>query len=131
MEYEGEQWVQGAEAQAVEVEAKVKAQEVEWESWMEDWEALEAKMVLVEMGTKQEMADVLVEAIDEVQDVQEAQVELEVQEDLVELEVQDHHSRHLPPDPAALAGQEHHHQAGEHPLSRLGRPHHRGAGQTH
>ena len=42
MEYEGERWVQGAEAQAVEVEAKVKAQEVqevkanvleaEWES---------------------------------------------------------------------------------------------------
>ena len=29
MEYEGEQWVQGAEAQAVEVEAKVKAQEVQ------------------------------------------------------------------------------------------------------
>ena len=29
MEYEGERWVQGAEAQAVEVEAKVKAQEVE------------------------------------------------------------------------------------------------------
>ena len=28
MEYEGEQWVQGVEAQAVEVEAKVKAQEV-------------------------------------------------------------------------------------------------------
>ena len=98
---------------------------------MEDWEALEAKMVLVEMGTEQEMADVLVEAIDEVQEVQEAQ---EVQEDLVELvelEVQDHHSRHLPPDPAALAGQERRHQAGEHPLSRLGRPHHRGGGQTH
>ena len=42
MEYEGERWVQGAEAQAVEVEAKVKALEVqevkanalevEWES---------------------------------------------------------------------------------------------------
>ena len=46
-------------------------------------------------------------------------------------EVQDHHSRHLPPDPAALADQEHRHQAGEHPLSRLGRPHRRGAGQTH
>ena len=29
MEYEGEQWVQGAEAQAVEVEVKVKAQEVQ------------------------------------------------------------------------------------------------------
>ena len=58
---------------------------------MEDWEALEVKMVLVEMGTEEEMADVLVEAIDEVQDVQEAQ------------EVQDHHSPHLPPDPAALA----------------------------
>ena len=86
---------------------------------MEDWEAVEAKMVLVEM------ADALVEAIDEVQEVQE------VQEDLVELEVQDHHSRHLPPDPAALAGQEHHHQVGEHPLSRLGRPHRRGGGQTH
>ena len=66
-------------------------------------------MVLVEMGTEQEVADALVEAIDEVQDVQEAQVELEAQEDLVELEVQDHHSHHLPPDPAALAGQEHHH----------------------
>ena len=58
---------------------------------MEDWEALEVKMVLVEMGTEQEMADALVEAIDEVQEVQEAQ------------EVQDHHSHHLPPDPAALA----------------------------
>ena len=77
---------------------------------MEDWEALEAKMVLVEMGTEQEMADVLVEAIDEVQDMQDVQEAQEVQEDLVELvelEVQDHHSRHLPPDPAALAGQEH------------------------
>ena len=85
---------------------------------MEDWEAVEAKMVLVE-------------AIDEVQDVQEAQ---EVQEDLVELvelEVQDHHSRHLPPDPAALAGQERRHKVGERPLGRLGRPHHRGAVQTH
>ena len=71
---------------------------------MEDWEALEVKVVLVEMETEQEMADALVEAIDEAQDVQEAQ---EAQEDLVELEVQDHHSRHLPPDPAALAGQEH------------------------
>ena len=88
---------------------------------MEDWEALEAKMVLVEMGTEQGMADALVEAIDEVQAVQVVQEELEVQ---------DHHSCHLPPDPAALAGQEHHHQAGEHPLNRLGRPHHRGAAQT-
>ena len=101
---------------------------------MEDWEALEAKMVLVEMETEQEMADALVEAIDEAQDVQEAQ---EAQEDLVELvelvelEVQDHHSRHLPPDPAALADQEHRHQVGERPLSRLGRPHRRGGGQTH
>ena len=86
---------------------------------MEDWEAMEVKMVLVEMGTEQEVADVLVDAIDEVQDVQEVQ------------EVQDHHSRHLPPDPAALAGQEHRHQAGEHPLSRPGRPHRRGAAQTH
>ena len=76
---------------------------------MEDWEVLEAKKLLVEMEIEQEMADALVEAIDEVQDVQEAQVELEAQEDLVELEVQDHHSRHLPPDPAALAGQEHRH----------------------
>ena len=101
---------------------------------MEDWEALEAKMVLVEMGTEQEMADALVEVIDEVQDVQEVQEAQEVQEDLVELvelEVQDHHSCHLPPDPAALAGQEHRHQAGERPLSRLGRPHHRGGAQTH
>ena len=65
---------------------------------------MEAKMVLVEMGTEQEMADALVEAIDKVQEVQEAQEE---QEELVELEVQDHHSRHLPPDPAALADQEH------------------------
>ena len=76
---------------------------------MEDWEAIQAMVGLVEMGTEQEMADVLVEAIDEVQEVQEAQ---EVQEDLVELvelEVQDHHSRYLPPDPAALAGQEHRH----------------------
>ena len=76
---------------------------------MEDWEALEVKMVLVEMGTEQDVVDALVEAIDEVQEVQEAQ---EVQEDLVEQEVQevqDHHSRHLPPDPAALAGQEHRH----------------------
>ena len=79
---------------------------------MEDWEVLEAKMVPVE-------------AIDEAQEVQEELVEL------VELEVQDHHSRHLPPDPAALAGQEHHHQVGEHPLSRLGRPHRRGGAQTH
>ena len=101
---------------------------------MEDWEAVEAKMVLVEMETKEGMADVLVEAIDEAQDVQEAQ---EAQEDLVELvelvelEVQDHHSRHLPPDPAALAGQEHRHQVGEHPLGRLGCPHRRGGAQTH
>ena len=29
MEYEGERWVQGAEVQAVEVEAKAKAQEVQ------------------------------------------------------------------------------------------------------
>ena len=93
---------------------------------MEDWEALEVKMVLVEMGTEQGMADVLVEVIDEELEAQE------VQEDLVELvEVQDHHSRHLPPDPAALAGQERRHQVGEHPLSRLGRPHRRGGGQTH
>ena len=92
---------------------------------MEDWEALEAKMVLVEM------ADALVEAIDEVEDVQEAQEAQEDLVELVELEVQDHHSRHLPPDPAALAGQEHRHQAGEYPLNRLGRPHRRGGGQTH
>ena len=85
---------------------------------MEDWEALEAKMVLVE-------------AIDEVQDVQEAQEEQEDLVELVELEVQDHHSRHLPPDPAALAGQEHRHQVGERLLSRLGCPHRRGGGQTH
>ena len=101
---------------------------------MEDWEAFEAKMVLVEKGTEQGMADALVEAIDEVQEVQEVQEE---QEDLVELvelvelEVQDHHSRHLPPDPAGLVGQERHHQVGEHPLGRLGRPHRRGGGQTH
>ena len=82
---------------------------------MEDWEALEAKMVLVEMVTEQGMA-------------QEAQEDLV---ELVELEVQDHHSHHLPPDPAALAGQEHCHQVGEPPLSRLGRPHRRGGGQTH
>ena len=92
---------------------------------MEDWEAVEVKKVLVEIGTEQDVADALVEAIDEVQGAQEDLVEL------VELEVQDHHSRHLPPDPAALADQEHHHQAGERPLSRLGRPHHRGAAQTH
>ena len=98
---------------------------------MEDWEALEVKVVLVEMGTEQGMADVLVEAIDEVQDVQEAQEAQEDLVDLVELEVQDHHSHHLPPDPAALAGQEHCHQVGKHPLSRLGHPHHRGGGQTH
>ena len=98
---------------------------------MEDWEALEAKMVLVEMETEQEMADALVEAIDEAQEAQEVR---EVQEDLVELvelEVQDHHSRHLPPDPAALADQEHCHQVGGRPLSRLGRPHRRGGAQTH
>ena len=82
---------------------------------MEDWEALEAKMVLVEMVTEQGMA-------------QEAQEDLV---ELVELEVQDHHSRHLPPDPAALADQEHRHQVGEPPLSRLGRPHCRGGGQIH
>ena len=29
MEYEGERWVQGGEAQAVEVEVKAKAQEVQ------------------------------------------------------------------------------------------------------
>ena len=95
---------------------------------MEDWEAVEAKMVLVEMGTEQEMADALVEAIDEVQEVQEVQEELV---ELVELEVQDHHSHHLPPDPAALAGQEHRHRVQERPLSRLGCPHCRGAAQTH
>ena len=89
---------------------------------MEDWEAMEAKMVLVEM------ADALVEAINEVQEAQEEQEDLV---ELVELEVQDHHSRHLPPDPAALAGQEHHHQVGERPLGRLGCPHRRGGGQTH
>ena len=98
---------------------------------MEDWEALEAKMVLVEMGTEQEMADVLVEAIDEVQEAQGMQEQQEDLVELVELEVQDHHSRHLPPDPAALAGQEHRHQAGEHPRNRLGRLHRRGGGQTH
>ena len=98
---------------------------------MEDWEAVEAKMVLVEMETEQEMADALVEAIDEVQEAQEVQEDLVGQVELVELEVQDHHSRHLPPDPAALAGQEHCHQLGEHPLHRLGCPHRRGAGQTH
>ena len=92
---------------------------------MEDWEALEVKMVLVEMETEQEMADALVEAIDKVQEAQEDLVEL------VELEVQDHHSRHLPPDPAALAGQERRHQVGERPLNRLGRPHRQGGGQTH
>ena len=101
---------------------------------MEDWEAVEVKVVLVEMETEQEMADALVEAIDEAQDVQEVQ---EAQEDLVELvelvelEVQDHHSHHLPPDPAALADQEHRHQVGGRPLSRLGRPHRQGAAQTH
>ena len=84
---------------------------------MEDWEAVEVKMVLVEM------ADALVEAIDEVQEAQEVQEEQEDLVELVELEVQDHHSHRLPPDPAALAGQEHRHQVGEHPLSRLGCPH--------
>ena len=104
---------------------------------MEDWEAVEAKMVLVEMGTEQGMADALVEVIDEVQDVQEVQEDLVGQVgqvelvELVELKVQDHHSRHLPPDPAALAGQEHRHQAGEHPLSRPGCPHCQGGVQTH
>ena len=73
----------------------------------------------------------LVEPIDEAQEVQEAQEAQEDLVELVELEVQDHHSRHLPPDPAALAGQEHRHQVGERPLSRLGRPHRQGAGQTH
>ena len=67
---------------------------------MEDWEAVEVKMVLVEMGTEQGMADALVEAIDEEQAVQVVQEDLV---ELVELEVQDHHSHHLPPDPAALA----------------------------
>ena len=86
---------------------------------------------LVETETEQEVADALVEAINEVQEEQEEQEVQEVQEELVELEVQDHHSRHLPPDPAALAGQEHRHQVGEHPLSRLGRPHRRGGGQIH
>ena len=98
---------------------------------MEDWEALEVKVVLVEKGTEQGMADALVEAIDEVQDMQDVQEDLVELVELVELEVQDHHSRHLPPDPAALAGQEHRHQVGEHPLSRLGRPHHPGGVQTH
>ena len=94
-------------------------------------------MVLVEMEIEQEVADVLVEAINEVQEAQEVQevledlAELVELVELVELEVQDHHSRHLPPDPAALADQEHRHQVGEPPLSRLGRPHHRGAAQTH
>ena len=85
---------------------------------MEDWEAVEAKMVPVE-------------AIDEVQEVQEVQEAQEDPVELVELEVQDHHSHHLPPDPAALAGQEHRHQVGERLLSRLGRPHRQGAAQTH
>ena len=77
---------------------------------MEDWEDLEAKMVLVEMETEQEMADALVEVINEELEVQEVQDVQEVQEDLVdlvELEVQDHHSHHLPPDPAALANPAH------------------------
>ena len=54
------------------------------------------------MEMKEGMADALVEAIDEVQEVQEAQEDLVELVELVELEVQDH-SRHLPPDPAALA----------------------------
>lgn len=83
---------------------------------------------LVEMETEQGMADALVEAIDEELEAQEVQEE---QEELVELEVQDHHSRRLPPDPAALAGQERRHQVGERPLRRLGRPHRRGGAQTH
>ena len=98
---------------------------------MEDGEAVEVKMVLVEMETEQGMADVLVEAIDEAQEVQEVQEDLVELVELVELEVQDHHSRHLPPDPAALAGQEHRHQLGERPLSHLGHPHLQGGGQTH
>ena len=98
---------------------------------MEDWEAVEAMVPLVETETEQGITDVLVEVIDEELEAQEVQ---QVQEDLVELvelEVQDHHSRHLPPDPAGLVGQERHHQVGEHPLGRLGRPHRRGGGQTH
>ena len=95
---------------------------------MEDWEAVEAMVGVVEMVTEQGMADVLVEVIDEELEVQEAQEDLV---ELVELEVQDHHSCHLPPDPAALAGQERHHMVGERPLGRLGRPHHRGGDQTH
>ena len=101
---------------------------------MEDWEAVEVKMVLVEMGTEQEVADVLVDAIDEVQDVQEAQ---EVQEDLVELvelEVQDHHSHHLPPDPAALADLAHSQEVEGHwgrPLTLQERPHCPEGGQRH
>ena len=101
---------------------------------MEDWEAVEAMVGLVETETEQGMADVLVEVIDEELEAQEVQEVQEVQEDLVELvelEVQDHHSHHLPPDPAALAGQEHPHQLGERPLSHLGHPHRQGGGQTH
>ena len=56
---------------------------------MEDWEAVEAKMVLVEMGTEEEMADALVEAIDEAQEAQEVQEAQEDLVELVELEVQD------------------------------------------
>ena len=98
---------------------------------MEDWEALEVKMVLVEMEIEQGMADVLVEAIDVVQEAQEVQEDLVELVELVELEVQDHHSCHLPPDPAALAGQEHRHQVGGRPLSRLGRPHRQEGVQRH
>ena len=92
---------------------------------MEDWEALEAKMVLVEMGTEQGMADALVEAIDEVQAVQVVQEELEVQ---------DHHSHHLPPDPAALADLAHSQEVEGHwgrPLTLQECPHHREGGQRH
>ena len=97
----------------------------------EDWEAVEAKMVLVEMETEQGMADALVEALDVVLEAQEAQEELEELVELVELEVQDHHSHRLPPDPAALADQAHPQHVEAHPLGRLARPHRRGAGQTH
>ena len=88
---------------------------------MEDWEAVEAKMVLVEMETEQGQA---IDEVQDIQDIQEVQEEQEDQVELVELEVQDHHSHCLSPDPAALAGQEHCHQVGEHPLSHLGCPHH-------
>ena len=92
---------------------------------MEDWEAVEAKMVLVEM------ADVLVEAIDEGQDVQDAQEDLVELVELVELEVQDHHSHHLPLDHAALAHQGRCQQVGQRRLGRLGHSHHREGGQRH